>query len=130
MRKLLTLLLILALAFSVTGATCMQNIQTKACDPPAAVLAALPAAITVIKIALSTFVPGTAEYLAAVDASAVASSLEVGVCVSVTQLNALIAFLQSDNAKVIETKAMVKAGPMRARAVNVAPFVAWAGTLK
>jgi hypothetical protein len=123
------LLLIVALAFGATGATCMQQIQTQACNPPAAVISMLPVAITIITMALSTFVPGTAAYLAAVNASAVANSIEVGVCVGVTQLDALIAFLQSSDVKSIQTKAMVKAGPMRAQALNVQPLIDWQKTV-
>jgi len=130
MKKIMVLCLIIAMAFGATGATCMQNIQTQACNPPAAVISMLPVAITIITMALSAFVPGTAAYLAAVNASAVANSIEVGVCVSVTQLNALIAFLQSSDVKSLQTKAMVKAGPMKARALNIQPLQDWAATFK
>ena len=130
MKKIIVLCLILSLAFGATGATCMQNVQTQACNPPAAVVSALPAAVSLIKIALSVFVPGTAAYLAAVDASAVATSIESGVCVSVTQLNNLIAFLQSKDVQTLQTKAMLKAGPMKAQVINVQPFVDWANAVK
>ena len=130
MKKILILCVVLALAFGAFGATCMQNIQTQACTPPAAVISALPVAITLISIALSTFFPGSAAYLAAVNASAVANSIEVGVCVSVTQLNALIAFLQSNDVKAVQAKAMMKAGPAKATVLNIAPLQAWASTFK
>ena len=40
MKKITILFLIIALAFGATGATCMQTVQTQACNPPAAVIAA------------------------------------------------------------------------------------------
>ena len=130
MKKILVLLVIVALAFGASGATCMNSVATTACNPPTAVISALPAAISLIKIALSVFVPGTATYMAAVDASAVATSIESGVCVSVTQLNNLIAFLQSKDVQTLQTKAMLKAGPMKAQVINVQPFVDWANAVK
>jgi hypothetical protein len=130
MKKIMVLCLVIALAFGASGATCLQNVQTNACNPPAAVIAILPAAISIITTALSVFVPGTAPYLAAVNSSAVANSIEVGICVSALQLNALIAFLQSQETKTVQTKMMMKAGPARAKALDISPLVAWSKTAK
>lgn len=142
MKKYLAVLAILAMLVgcapaastttdtTTTTAGAINTVQTIACDPPAAVIAILPAAISLIMVAVSTFVPGSAAYLAAVNASTVANLIETGICVSVTQLNSLIAFLQSGDVKTIQTKAMVKAGPMKAKALNVTPLQDWANTLK
>ena len=130
MKKILVLCLIVALTFGAMGATCMQNVQTAACSPPAAVISILPSVIQIAAVALATFIPGTAQYLAAVNASAVANSIEVGICVSATQLNDLITFLQSNNVKALQTKMMVKAGPMKAVAFNIQPLIDWQNSLK
>ena len=130
MKKIVILCCIVALGLGVTGATCMQNVQTAACSPPAAVISILPSVIQIAAVALATFVPGTAQYLAAVNASAVANSIEVGICVSATQLNDLITFLQSNNVKTLQAKMMVKAGPMKAVAFNIQPLIDWQNSLK
>jgi len=130
MKKLLVLITIIALALGASGATCMNSVQKVACNPPAAVITALPVAIQLITIALSTFVPGSAAYLAAVDASAAARSIEAGICISATQLSALIAFLQSNDVKSLQAKSNLKAGPAKAQVVNISAFQDWANSLK
>jgi hypothetical protein len=130
MNKIMVLCLIVALAFGASGATCMQNVQTQACNPPAAVTAVITGIVELAKFAVSTFVPGTQEYMDAVSAEATATAIEAGVCISTTQLNNLIAWVNSMSSKAAQNKMMVKAGPMRAKVVNVAPLQAWADTFK
>ena len=130
MKKVAILCMIVAMAFGATGATCMQNVATQACDPPVAVTAVITSIVTLAKFGVSYFVPGTQDYMDAVSAEGVATSIEAGVCVSVTQLNNLIAWVNSMSTKSLQTKAMVKAGPMKAQVINVAPLQAWADTFK
>jgi hypothetical protein len=130
MKKILVLCMVVALAFGATGATCLQQVATQACNPPPAVIAVVQAAAPLVAIAITTFIPGSAQYVNAVAVQGVVTAILGGACVSLTQLNNLIAWLQSDDAKVIQVKAMVKAGPMKAQAINIQPLVDWAGTFK
>jgi hypothetical protein len=125
MKKIIVLLAIVALAFGTMGATCMQNTQTTVCNAPADVVAQIQAVMTLTETALATFVPGTAPYVAAVGAYATASAIQSGLCIGLTQLNALIAFLQDPKVAPLQAKAMIKAGPMRAVAINPQAFIDW-----
>ena len=126
MKKLSILILIVGLAFTVSGVTCMLNLQKNICNPPPAVLAVANATAPLISIAISMALPGSAVYVNAVSVMAAVTAIQGGVCLSLTQLNNLIAWLQSDEAKSLQTKAMYKAGPMKAQAViDPAPLIAW-----
>ena len=130
MKKLIVLLAIVALAFSTTGATCLQNVQDKVCNPPADVIAVANAAAPLVAIAINIAVPGSTVYVNAVSVMAAVTAIQGGVCVSVTQLNALISWLQSDEAKTLQEKAMVKAGPAKTAALDPAPLIAWRDSVK
>ena len=125
MKKILILLTIVALAFGTMGATCMQNTQQTICNAPPAVVAQIQAVISLAELGLATFVPGTALYVAAVSAYATASAIQSGLCIGLTQLNALIAFIQNPQVAPLQAKAMVKAGPMKAVAINPQAFIDW-----
>jgi predicted xylose isomerase-like sugar epimerase len=127
MEKVLILCIVIALGFGASGATCLQNTM---CSPPADVMAVAKAAAPVIQMAIIMLVPGTAAYLAAVDAAAAVDYIQDGICLSITQLNALIAFLQSSDAKVANAKMMMKAGPARAKALNIQPLIDWKDAVK
>jgi hypothetical protein len=121
MKKVMVLILILALAF--TGCA---TVQTTACNPPANVIAVANAVIAFLLPELNILVPGSAAFNAYITAQNIAA----GVCVGVTELNALIAWIQSEDAKTMVAQANLKAGPMRAKAINVQPLIDWAGTFK
>lgn len=106
--------------------------QGIACNPPANVIAVAKVAAPLIEIALAMIVPGTAAYLAAVDASAVVNAIQKGICVSVKQLNSLIAFLSSDAAKSARIKQVKMAAGLKAMPapINLQPLVDWAGIIK
>ena len=71
----------------------------------------------------------TAAFINAVTVQGAITAIQGGVCVSVTQLNNLIAWLQSEESKTIQAKAMVKAGPVKATVINVQPLIDWRDTL-
>ena len=131
MKKVMVLCLIVALAFGATGATCMQTVQNDICNPPASVIAVAQAAAPLIATAINLAIPGSSAYVTAVTVQAVTTAILGGACVSVTQLNALIAWLQSSDAKALQVKAQVKAGPMKATAfIDVSPLIAWRDGVK
>ena len=117
MKRLLILITIVGLTLSLTGATCLQNVQTKVCNPPADVMVVANMAVTLLETALAAFVPGSAAYVALLGPYATATAIQGGVCVSVTQLNNLIAYLQSPPA----TKMMAK----RKAVLNVQALIDW-----
>jgi amino acid transporter len=130
MKKILVLCLIIAVGLGVTGATCLQNVQDKVCNPPADVIAVVNAAAPLVAIAINIAVPGSAVYVNAVSVMATVTAIQGGACVSMTQLNALIVWLQSDEAKSLQAKAMVKAEPTKAVALDPAPLIAWRDSVK
>ena len=128
--KVFVLCIVIALGFGASGATCLQNVQTTICNPPANVIAVAKAAAPVIEMAIIMLVPGTAAWLAAVDASVAVDSIQNGICIGVSQLNNLIAFLQSSTAQTAQAKLMVKKGPMRAVALHIGPLIQWKATVQ
>jgi hypothetical protein len=125
MKKVLVLCLVIAVALGVSGATCMQQIQDRVCNPPASVIAVANAASPLVAIAINIALPGSAAYVTAVSVQGAITAIQGGVCVSVTQLNALIAWLQSDEIQALQTKQMLKAGPMQAVVISVQPLIDW-----
>jgi hypothetical protein len=125
MKKIVILCLIVALAFGATGATCMQTAQDRVCNPPQNVIAVVNAAAPLVAIAINMAVPGSAAFVNAVSVQGAITAIQGGVCVSLGQLNNLIAWLQSDAVKELQAKAMLKAGPARAMALDPAPLIAW-----
>ena len=125
MKRLLILCIIVALGFGVTGATCLKNVQTQVCSPPANVIAVAKAVAPIIQMAIIMAVPGSAAYLAAIDAAGIVDYVQNGLCISTTQLNNLIAFLKSDVFKTAEVKMMAKRGPAKAELINIQPLLDW-----
>lgn len=125
MKKVLVLCCILALAFGATGATCMKNVQTQVCAPPANVIAVAKTVAPIIQMILMTAIPASAPYLAAVDAAGIVDYIQNGLCISTTQLNSLIAFLQSEVFKTAQVKMMAKRGPAKAELINIQPLLDW-----
>lgn len=128
MKKVILLILVVGLALSLTGATCLQNVQEIACNPPPAVLASVNAAAPIIAYAITLLVKGSDEWATAVNAQAAVTALQAGVCISLKQLNGLIAFLNGETFKRAEAKVMMARWINRdqVRTVNVAPLEEWA----
>ena len=126
MKKIMVLCMLVALAFGVTGATCTGQVQEMACNPPASVITVAQAAAPLVAVAINMAIPGSAAYVNAVTVQGAVDALLGGACVSLTQLNALIAWMQSDTAKTLQAKAMVKAGPAKATAaINPQVLIDW-----
>ena len=126
MKKILILCCLIALAFGATGATCMQSVQNVACNPPANVIAVAQAAAPLVAIAINMAIPGSDAYVTAVTISGAVTAILGGACVSLTQINALIAWLQSDQVKMLQVKAMVKVGPAKAvTAISPDALIKW-----
>lgn len=133
MKKSLILCLIIGLAFSVTGATCMKSVQGVACNPPASVLVVAAAAAPIIAIAINMLIPGSEAWATAANAQGAITALQGGICISATQLNNLIAFLQSNVFKTAQAKAMAKRVILdkgTIQVVNVQPLIEWADKFK
>jgi hypothetical protein len=109
---------------------CLQTVQTIACNPPASVLSMLTGVIEITKLGIATFAPGSAEFVAAVQANAAANALLAGVCISIAQLNDLTKFVESAAAKSLSVKMMAKAGPMKAKALDAQPLIDWRDSFK
>ncbi len=116
------LILIMAVALLSSGCAGFlkfsQQAQEKLCNPPEAVMTVIKGAAEVVKSILAIAVPGSQLYVSAVEAGQVVDAIQGGACVTVTQLNNLIAFLQSDAAQ----KAMAGQKVF----VNVQPLQDWA----
>ena len=99
--------------------------QKIACSPPAAVISVAQAAAPLVAVAINIAIPGSAAYVTAVTVSGAVDAILGGVCVSLTQLDNLIDWLQSDTAKTLQTKEMVKVGPAKATTLSVQPLLDW-----
>ena len=131
MRKVIVLLAIVALGLGVTGATCMQNVQEAVCNPPQSVIDIANAAAPLVASVIVTLVPGSEAYVTAVTVQAAVTAIQGGACVTITQINTLIAWLQSDEAVSMQMKAMAKAGPANAKSlISVQPLIDWRDGVK
>lgn len=122
MKKLLAVMMILAL---IGGCSFLQTAQDTICNPPQSVIAVANAAAPLVAIAINMTLPGSASYVNAVTVQGAITAIQGGACVSLTQLNNLIAWLQSNEAQQLQAKAMLKAGPMKALAISVQPLIDW-----
>jgi hypothetical protein len=128
MKKCLSILVVLAML--VGGCSFLQTAQDILCNPPQSVIAVANAAAPLVAIAINMAIPGSAVYVNAVTVQGAITAIQGGACVSLTQLNALITWLQSDEAKQVQAQVMLKAGPMRAVALDAAPLIAWRDSVK
>jgi hypothetical protein len=124
-KRLLVLCIIVAMGFSVTGATCLKSVQSTVCAPPPNVMALAKQVAPIIQMVIMMAVPGSAAYVAAVDAAGIVDYIQNGLCISIKQLNNLIAFLQTDEVKLAQNRMMIKRGPAKAQALDIQPFIAW-----
>ena len=120
MKKIVILCCIIALSFGAMGATCLQNIQGRVCNPDPTTIAAANVLIDFLKPELNLLLPGSAAFNAYITAETIAT----GGCVAATALNELIAFVQGINnqAVVATAKGKLKAP---AKALPVQPFINW-----
>ena len=131
MKRIMVLCLAVAVLFGAMGATCMQNVQDAVCDPPQSVIDIANAAAPLVAAVIATLVPGSEEYVTAVTVQAAITAIQGGACVTVTQINTLIAWLQSDEAVSMQMKAMAKAGPAKAKSlISVQPLISWRDGVK
>jgi hypothetical protein len=146
MKKLVLLIMVVALPLAgcctktdangiVTKSfsNCLSSASNVACNPTPAVIATVQAAVVIIQTGVSLAVPGTAAWVAAMDAQNVANIVLSGACVSTTQLNNLITWLSSDAAKVaqanVATKKMKATGAVMTP-LDINPLINWANSVK
>jgi hypothetical protein len=125
MKKILVLCLIIAVGLGASGATCMQQVQDTVCSPPAAVMAVVSAAAPLVAFMIQQAVPGSVVFVNAVSIQQTITAILAGTCVSVEQLNKLIAWIQSEQIQSLQAKANLKKGPMKATALSARPLIAW-----
>lgn len=138
--KYLRVTLVTTIAFSLllapgcaTVKSFFTSAQTMACNPTPAVVEVVTAAVPILATAVSIAVPGTQAWVAAYGAQNIANVILSGACVSLDQLNALIAYLSSDAAKVAQAKMAVvkmKKGVAVTRPLDINPLVIWANSSK
>lgn len=119
----LAVCILLALVLTVSGCAFLKVVQDKVCNPPAGVMALINSAAPVVAAIIAAAVPGSAVYVAAVANQQTITAIQAGVCVSLTQLNNLIDFLQSPEVQQAQLKMM--AGKKAAAPINVQPLVDW-----
>ena len=112
---------------------CLTSASNVACNPTPAVIATVQAGVVIIQTGISLAAPGTAAWVAAMDAQNVANIILSGACVSTTQLNNLIAWLSSDAAKIAQ--ANVAAKKMKATGavmtpMDINPLIDWRNSVK
>lgn len=133
MKKLAILILITSMALSFTGASCLNQAQDMACNPPANVIALANAAAPVIAMILNLAVPGSAAWINAANAAAYMTTLRRGACISMTQLNELINFLSSPQVKSAQVAMRAKVITGKAQVVpslDVQALVDWRKSLE
>ena len=133
MKRILTLIVVLSLValsgcacpradssgvITKNTTNCMMAAQDIMCNPSPDVLVAANVVLTLLKGVANSYLPGTSEFTAYVTAQNIAG---VG-CTTVTGLNGLIAYLQSNQAKSLM---VAKSGPLSVAAVPVQPFIDW-----
>ena len=114
----LAILAILCINLVTMGCAAVQKIS---CNPPDSVIAVANAVIAMLLPELNILVPGSGAF----DAYITAQNIAAGICISATQLENLITWLQSKESQVAQTRTMVKAGPMKAKAINIQPLLDW-----
>jgi hypothetical protein len=149
MKKILVLIVVLAImALALAGcctktdangiatksfSNCLASASNVACNPTPAVIATVQAAVTIISTAISLAVPGTAAWVAAMDAQNIASIILSGACVTTTQLDSLITWLSSDAAKVAQAQVAakkIKTVGIAMTPLNIQPLINWANGVK
>lgn len=127
-KSLICLAIVMVFGINLTtiGCSFLQTVQDMLCNPSQSVIDVATAASPLVAIAINIAVPGSAAYVNAVSVQAAITAIQGGACVSLTQLNVLIAWLQSDEAKTLQQQVMVKEGPSRATVlIDVTPLISW-----
>jgi len=107
---------------------CFKAAQDKACNPPAAVMTVINMAAPLLATFLNLAVPGSAVYINAANALELVKTVQNTGCIMLTDLNKLIAYLQSaDFAQVQSTVAMaeMKKGYKAQAPIDAQPLVDW-----
>ncbi|TRZ44516.1 hypothetical protein D4S03_11975 [bacterium] len=130
MKRLAVLIMALSLLAGCAGVKAFfTQTQTIACAPPAEVIAVAKAAAPLILLAVQMTIPGSATWLAGVDAASAVDSIQKGICISATQLSNLITFLESKNVKMAQAKASKKTTKV-AKGLDIGPLVRWQGAVR
>lgn len=106
---------------------CIQKAQETVCNPPDNVKALMQMAAPIIVGLVNTAIPGSVAYFNAQMALNTINSIQRIGCTSLTALNQLIAFMQSESFQVAAHTGKYTAMPI---AVNVQPLVDWSHTAK
>ena len=120
MKKLAVLCMVLVLAF---GCATVHKIS---CNPPESVVAVANTVIAIFLPELAILVPGSAVFSAYITAQNIAA----GICISTTQLDELITWLQSTEAQKVQTKSIAKTGLLKAQVINIQPLLSWRATFQ
>jgi hypothetical protein len=113
---------------TTTAANCFEPVQDVFCNPPPLVVSVVTGAVSIIQFAVSFYAkdPTSKAFLAAVDAQAAAETLLRTGCIGATQLNNLIAWIQSSDAKQAEQLVAATEMPMakkfKGQMVTVSPL--------
>ena len=107
---------------------CFKVAQDKACNPPAAVMAIVNMAAPLLVTFLNLAVPGTTAYINAANALVAVKTIQNTGCILLTDLNNLIAYLQSADfaqAQNMVAAAEMKKGLKAQPPIDAQPLVDW-----
>lgn len=113
---------------SKSVANCFKTAQDKACSPPAAVMTVINAAAPLIASILNLAVPGSSVFISAANAQQWVTTLQNTGCLALTDLNKLIAYLQSADftqGQALVATAQMKKGLRAEAPVEVQPLIDW-----
>lgn len=122
MKKVLFILVLVLLCFGCKTFS-MDGAQDTACNPPPDVVAVANAVAPAVAMVLNTAVPGSALFISAANAQSYVSLIQKGACLSVTQVNELIKFIQGPEVMMARAK-IAKGG--KVAAIDVTPLKTWA----
>jgi curli biogenesis system outer membrane secretion channel CsgG len=107
---------------------CFKTAQDKACNPPVAVMTVINAAAPLIASILNLAVPGSSVFISASNALQWVTTLQKTGCLALTDLNKLIAYLQSADftqGQALVATSQMKKGLHAAAPIEVQPLVDW-----
>ena len=122
MRRILVLVIVLALllggcsTFWSSANTATATVANRVCNAPASVVEICDFVINLLKPEVAVLVPGSAPFVALVTAQGIK---DTG-CAVVTDINQMIAFVQSANT-------LQDAQAKAAKGINITPLQVWAG---
>jgi hypothetical protein len=101
---------------------CLIKAEAFICNPPPEVVSLLNTANPLFVEILNKLIPGTEEYVTVNSVAATANKIQAGGCVLMTQLDALISYLQTSVFKSAEAKMMAKKAT---KATDVQVLINW-----